>query len=381
MNDEHQIANLFRHGTRREFLGGLTAAGAAAFVAGCGGSSSGGSGSSKAAAVPKKVHGGDLNIYTWPDYFATKNLAKFQHETAIKIRLSTYSDNGVLFNKLNSPAGVGYDIAIPTSGWVPEMVSKGLLLKLDHSEIPFNTIDPNLLNKNYDPHNQYSIPKDWGVMGVVYDPAAVGGTIKTWSDFLNAGAKPGVTGKVGLSSSGWETIGAAIWAEGGDWNTTDVSVIQRGGAVMKDFAKNVKTFNTYDPNSMANGTLVLSQCNQSTARSAILLNSKLKFVVPGPTSELWVDNYVIPKSAPDVDQAYAFLRFQLQPKIQVTDTEFIGFPTAVKNLQKLLPASTKQRALIFGGSQVDLSKLTTFIVNPKTIQVYDQLQNEIQAAA
>jgi spermidine/putrescine transport system substrate-binding protein len=368
-----------RTATRREFLGAAGGAAAVSLLAGYGFAPAARAATRRV--VGRAASGGSLNIYTWPDYFSNKNLTAFEHSTKVSIHISTYDDNGVLFAKLNSPAGAGYDIAVPTSGWVPELAQRGLLQKLDHSKIPFDTIDPALLNRNYDPHNEYSIPKDWGVMGVVYDPAATGGLIKTWQDFIDAGAKPAVSGKVGLSSSGWETVGAAIWAEGGDWNTTDTKAIQRAGKVMIDFAKHVKTFNTYDPNSMANDTLVMSQCNQSTARSAILLNSKLKFVVPGPTSELWVDNYVIPKSAPDLDNAYAFLDFELVPAHQVTDTEFIGFPTAVKNLQKLLPGSTKQRSLIFGGSGVDLDKLTTFVVNSKTIQLYDQLQNEIQAAA
>jgi spermidine/putrescine transport system substrate-binding protein len=377
MNHEDPI-DLSASGTRRQFLAGAGAAGAGAFLAAYGLAPAAGS---AAPVLARPASGGSLNIYTWPDYFSNKNITGFEKSTGVDIRISTYDDNGVLFSKLNSPAGAGYDLAIPTSGWVPELVQRGLLQKLDHSKIPFSTINPGLLNKNYDPHNQYSIPKDWGVMGVIYDPAATGGAIKTWKDFFNAGAKSGVSGKVGLSSSGWETVGAAIWAEGGDWNTTNTKVIERAGKVLVAFAKNVKTFNTYDPTQMAKGTLVLAQCNQSTARAAIILNPKLKFVIPGPTSELWVDNYVIPKSAPDVDNAYAFLKYELEPAHQVIDTEFIGYPTAVKNLQKLLPASTKQRSLIFGGAGADLSKLTTFVVNQKTIQLYDQLQNEIQAAA
>jgi spermidine/putrescine transport system substrate-binding protein len=371
--------------TRRQFLG---AAAATALLAGCGGNSSAGSRSSSVGggstsafvSAARTAKGGHLSIYSFPEYFAIENIAAFTKQTGVHVRLSTYDDNNTLVTQLGSAGGGAYDIAIPTSGWVPELAQRGLLHKLDHSRIPFATIDPNLLDKNYDPGNQYSIPKDWGVFGVAYDPGAVGGKIKTWQDFLDAGTKPGVSGKVAVSNSGYETVATAIWAQGGDWNTTDTSVIQRAGATMKAFAKHVGSFNCI-PSVIAKGTIVLAQCNQSTARSAILLNPKLEFVIPGPTSELWVDNYVIPSGAPDLDQAYAFLDFELEPSRQVIDTEYIGFPTAVKNLQQLLPPSTKLRSLIFGGPGAALSKLTPFIVNPKTIQLYNQLQNEIQAAA
>ena len=37
--------------------------------------------------------------------------------------------------------------------------------------------------------------------------------------------------------------------------------------------------------------------------------------------------------------------------------------------------------MIFGGDKVDFDSLTSFIVNPETIGVYQQMQTEVQAAA
>lgn len=324
---------------------------------------------------------GALNVYSWPDYFSTGNLEAYAAKTGVTPNITTYDSNETLFAKLNSPAGAGFDIVIPSSSWIKQLADKGLLEELDHSKLNVASLDQDLLNRDYDPGNKYSIPKDWGLLGIVYDPEAVGGEIVTWEDFFKAGEKEGVSGKVRLSDSGWETVGPELWLQGKDWNTVNEADIRQAGERLKTFAKHVKSFSGLDPNSVANGSIVLAQTNQGTARAAIGLNPKLKWAVPGPFSELWVDNYAIVKGAPNLDQAYDFLSYQLQPEEQLSETQYIGFPAALEGLRDKLPADVENADIIFGGKDLDFSKLTSFVVNPETIGVYLAVQAEIQAAA
>jgi len=323
---------------------------------------------------------GALNIYSWPDYFSTDDLAAYAAKSGVTPNIATYNDNGAMFSKLNSPAGAGFDLVVPSSGWIKQLADKGLLLELDHSRIDFSALDQSLLNRDYDPGNKYSIPKDWGLLGVVYDPEVVG-EIKTWQDFYDAGAKPEVSGKIRLTTDAGETVGPALWIAGKDWNTATPDEIRGTKDFLKGFARHVKTFAGFDPAAMANGSIVLAQANQAAARGAIQQNPKLKWVVPGPHSEIWVDSYSIPAQAENADQAYDFLNFFLTPDIQVKETEYLGYPHAIAGLQAKLSADTKNADLIFGGSGVDFSALTSFIVNPDTIDVFQEVQNEVQAAA
>lgn len=322
-----------------------------------------------------------LNIYSWPDYFSTDDLAAYAAKSGVTPNIATYNDNGALFSKLNSPAGVGFDIVIPSSGWIKPLADKRLLAELDHSRIDFSALDPALLDRDYDPGNRYSIPKDWGLLGVVYDPDAVGGEIKTWQDFFDAGARPGVSGKVRLTKDAGETVGPALWIAGKDWNMATADDIRGTKDFLKGFARHVKTFSGFDPAALANGSIVLAQANQAAARGAIQQNPKLKWVVPGPHSEIWVNSYAIAAHAENVDQAYDFLNFFLSPDIQVRETQYLGYPHAIAGLQQKIAADTPHADLIFGGPGVDFNSLTSFIVNPETIDVYQEVQNEVQAAA
>jgi len=332
-------------------------------------------------ALAESASGGVLNVYSWPNYFSNESLANYARMSGVTPNITSYDSNDTLFAKLNSPAGADFDLVIPSSSWIRQMAERGLLQEIDHSRLNFAALDPALLNRDYDPGNKYSIPKDWGVLGVVYDPEAVGGEIRTWQDFLDAGAKPGVSGRVRMSDSGWETVGISLWIHGKDWNSATEAEIRAAGEEIKAFAKHVKSFSSLDPNQLANGSIVLAQSNQGTARAAIGLNPKLKFVVPGPMSELWVDNYAIPAKAPNVEQVYDFLAYQLEPDVQLSETQYIGFPAALAGLRDKLPPDTKNADLIFGGKDLDFSKLTSFVVDPATIGVYMEVQTEILAAA
>ena len=324
--------------------------------------------------------GGALNIYSWPDYFSTDDLAAYAAKSGVTPNIISYNANEIMFSKLNSPAGADFDIVIPSSGWIKQLADKNLLLELDHSKIDLSALDPSLLNRDFDPGNKYSIPKDWGLLGVVYDPEIVG-EIKTWQDFFDAGAKPEVSGKIRLTKSASETVGPALWLAGKDWNTATADDIRGTKDFLKGFAKNVKTFSSFDPAALASGAIVLAQANQAAARGAIQQNPKLKWVVPGPKSEIWVDNYAIAAQAQNVDQAYDFLNFFLSPDIQVKETAYLGYPAAIAGLQGKLGADTPNADLIFGGSGVDFGSLTSFIVNPSTIDVFQEVQNEVTAAA
>src|SRR6201985_802720 len=60
---------------------------------------------------------GALNIFSWPDYFSNDDPAAYAKKSGVTPNIATYNDNGALFSKLNSPAGAGFHVVIPSSGW------------------------------------------------------------------------------------------------------------------------------------------------------------------------------------------------------------------------------------------------------------------------
>ncbi|PZS10991.1 MAG: hypothetical protein DLM70_00080, partial [Chloroflexi bacterium] len=284
------------------------------------------------------------------------------------------------FAKLNTAGGDSFDIVVPSSDFVPVMAQRGLLQKLDKSRIPLKYVDSALLAKSFDPHNDYSIPKDYGTIGVIYDPAATKHPIASWQDFLDAGAAPGISGKVEVPDVPDENLGIALWAAGKDWNTDSESELRQAADVMKAFAKHIKAFNEFDVTGVTNGSVVMAVVTQGTARTMMEQKRSLKFVIPQPASELFVDNYCIVAKAPDVNQAYSFIDFMLQPDQQVKECVYIGYPTALPNLEPKLPKNVPLRDAIFI-KPADFARLTPHVIHPSVQGLVENLYNEIQAAA
>lgn len=379
--DLEVIVTSGRRTSRRQFLGAAGAGAGALFLAACGSSSSSSNTTTKAAGSRVALaKGGTLNLWTWPAYYAPSNLKAFQARTGTHLNIATYDSNDTAFAKLNSAGGSSFDIVVPTSDFVPVMASHNLLQKLDHSRIPFQYIDPKLLGKVFDPHNEYSIPKDYGTIGVVYDPAVVKTPIKTWQDFLDAGAKPGISGKVEVPDVPDENLGIALWAEGKSWNTDNLAELHHAADVMKAFAKHIKAFNEFDVSGVTSGAVAMAVVTQGTARLMMLQKKTLKFVIPLPQSELWVDNYCITAKAPDVNQAYSFISYMLQPAHQLKDCAYIGYPTALPGIESKLPASVPLRSEIFI-SPSDFARLVPHVIHPEIQGEVENLYSQIQAAA
>jgi spermidine/putrescine transport system substrate-binding protein len=379
--------------SRRGFLA-ASGVGLAAFLTACGGSSSssstaGGSSTAAGAATPASgptavtyPKGGALNVYSWPDYFAPANLKTWKDKTGAKLNVASYDSNDAMFAKLNTAAGSEYDMAIPTSSWIETMVSRDILQEIDPERIPWQNIDRELLDQAYDKGNKHSVPKTFGTSGVIYDPTVVGGELKTWQDFVDAAKKPGVSGKMSIPDGGNQALAIGLWINGQDWDTPDLAQWQKAADLIRDeLVPHVKTFGaTFDIDAFTTGKLVMGTTDSSVARQMVIKNPKLKYVTLLPHTELWVDNFTITKDAQDLDQAYSFIQHFLQPDVQVSETKFHGYPTALKGVKDKVGSSFKHPEVVFP-TEAQYASFQGQKIQPKIQGKIDQMFQQVKASA
>ena len=171
---------------RRAFLkGGTAAAGFAVVLTACGGSDdasdtgdsgdAGGEASGDYSRVINKASGA-LAMYTWGDYNDPDIVgALAESELGVSMKVDYYPSNEDLITKLAAGAGnSGFDIVVPTGPYIPQMVEKGLIQKLDMSKIPnFSNIDTAYTSQAWDPNNEYSVCKNWGSTGYFYNKTKI----------------------------------------------------------------------------------------------------------------------------------------------------------------------------------------------------------------
>ncbi|PTO94820.1 spermidine/putrescine ABC transporter substrate-binding protein PotD, partial [Vibrio sp. 10N.286.45.A3] len=108
----------------------------------------------------------ELYFYNWSEYIPNEVLEDFTKETGIKVYYSTYESNESMYAKLKTQ-GTGYDLVVPSTYFVSKMRKEGMLQELDKTKLShFADLDPNYLDKPFDPSNNYSIPYIWGATGI-----------------------------------------------------------------------------------------------------------------------------------------------------------------------------------------------------------------------
>lgn len=367
---------------RRRFLGLLAVTGSTALLAAC--APTGGTGTSPQATGGSLENA--LSVYTWGDYDSPDVVANFTAELGPKVTLDSYSSNEELIAKLIAAKGTsGYDIVVPTGVFIPQMIENDLLMKLNKDLLPnLANMDDAYLGRAWDPENDYSVCKAWGTTGFVYDKTVITRELMTWGDFFDA-AQNEASGRTSMSDDPAGIIGAYFWANDADWNTEDPDELEACRAFLIDqIAPHVSAFDSYPgTNAIPQGTQVLMQSWNGDARLGLMESSepeRWQWVLPGPITELWMDNWCIAAGAPHPEAAHAFLNFSMTPDNLVLNLDYIGYHVGGKDMeQAAVDAGLELPELIFFTDEQLGTMREQELNDSQTTRV--EIWNEMKAAA
>ncbi|WP_213815713.1 PotD/PotF family extracellular solute-binding protein [Glaciihabitans sp. dw_435] len=356
--------------SRRTVLGGAAAVGIAAFLAAC--ASPGGGGSA----------GGALNIYTWGEYDDPKVLSAYTKSKGPTITLDSYGSNAEMISKLSAAKGTtGYDICVPTHSSVKQMATAGLLTELDLTKLPnMKNLNAGVVDTPFDPGNKYSVCKDWGSTGYVYDTTVIKRELTSWADFLDA-AQNEASGSFSLLEDQGEVAFTYFYANGIDPNTTNKADVEAYRKfVLAKIAPHVQTFESSTNASISTSARALIHCWNGDARLGLLTNKepdRYKWVWPTEGANLWQDNWAIVKGAPHEDAAYQFINYVLDPTVSLKELTYVGYNTGIEGIEAAATAAGVERTdLIFISDEI-MSKLVysqMTSMDGTIISIYDELK-------
>jgi len=365
--------------TRRRFLG-LAGAGALLAACGDGGNTADsplGSGSGGATDI-----GGKLNIYTWATYTDPEVVSAFSTSSGVQVALDIYDSNEAAIAKLELAAGSsGYDIVVPTGVFIPQMVSKGLLQKLDKSKLPnLANVDPVYLDQPWDPGNEYSVCKDWGTTGIVYDRQIVPEPVTNWADYLRLAAAPKVSGMVTALAVPGDLTGIVFWRDDIDWTTTDPADLDRAEQILlAELVPHLKAFDSFPSTGMLEGSYAMSQVFSGDARVVLLEDpERYAWQLGAPKTELWMDNWTVTADAANTEAAYAFINEVLSPEVSAREVNFHGYNTGLTGIEDALP-DIEQGELVFFTDE-EVATMVPGAVNEAQDRLVEILNN-LRAAA
>lgn len=282
--------------------------------------------------------GGELRLYNWANYFPPDLMEKFEKDTGIKVSLDTYASDEDMIAKL-SAGGTGYDVVFPGGQTVEALIKQGLVAKIDAKSMPnFKNVAKPFQSVTGDENREYTVPYMWGTTGFTYDSSVVGELDESWKEFFEP--RDEFKGKIGALDSVADLYNAAAYYVGVDKCTEDPAEAEKILNVLlaqKPYVKIYATSGTIDA-MVAGETLLFQHWNGAAHRTKEQLSSAV-YVYPKEGTSFWSDNMMVPKGAPDLENAKKFLNWMMDPENAAVASNFSGYANSIMGSDKFMDES------------------------------------------
>ena len=257
---------------------------------------------------------GEVIVYNWGEYIDPETLSLFEEETGIKVVYDEYDTNETMYPKVEAGASA-YDVICPSDYMIQKMIDNDLL-----AEINFDNI-PNLKNigqqyfeqsKEFDPENKYSVPYCFGTVGILYNKTMVSGPIDSWSVLWDEQYADNIL----MQDSVRDAFMVALKLNGYSMNTLDETELQAAKNSLIEQKPLVQAY-VIDQvrDKMIGDEAAIGVIYSGEAIYTQRENENLEYVIPKEGTNVWIDSWVIPKNAPNKENAEKFIDFMCREDI------------------------------------------------------------------
>ena len=271
---------------------------------------------------PEGYEGQTLSIFNWSTYIAEDTVPNFEAACGVTVNYDIYESNEDMLARIRQ-GNPGYDLVVPSGDTVQRMSEEGLLIPLDMMMIPnVSNLLPELMGQAYDPDNEWSLPYQWGTIGVGYRTEAFPDGINSWQQVWD------YEGSVAWLDDRQAMFGIAHILLGQDANSTDQDEINAARDYLIENGGNVVTVAGDD------GQVLLER---GEVEIAIEYNGDLSqiisecacddyaYVIPDEGSNVWIDNMAIPVDAPNPALAMVFIDYILDARVGADLTNYVEY--------------------------------------------------------
>ncbi len=284
---------------------------------------------------PDGFAGQSLSVYNWTTYIAEDTIANFEALCDVDVTYDTFPTDDEMLARIRQ-GNPGYDIVVPSGSVTYLMIDEGLLLPLDRDNIPnYANLDPTFTGLDFDPDNTYTVPYQWGTIGIGYNTEAVGEEITSWSQLWSYG------GPTSWLEDVRAMMGVALQILGYDPNTRDPGEVAEARDFLVENGGNVVYMNQDDGQEV----LLRGEADIVTEYSGDIFQiidececDTYAYVIPDEGTNFWVDNLAIPVDAPNKALAEVFIDYVLDAKVgaDISNYTAYGSPNAASIEQGLI---------------------------------------------
>lgn len=339
---------------------------AASSLAGCGSSSSG--------------ENGEVYVYNWGEYIDPDTLDMFEEETGIKVIYDEFDTNEAMYPKVEAGSSA-YDVICPSDYMIEKMIDNDLLQELNFDNMP--NAKSNIGSQYYeqsegfDPGNKYSVPYCWGTVGILYNTTMVDEPVTSWSILWDEKYSDNIL----MQSSVRDAFMVALKLNGYSMNTVDETELESAKDALITQKPLVQAY-VIDQvrDKMIGGEAALGVIYSGEAIYTQRENPDLEYVIPEEGTNVWIDSWVIPKNAPNKENAEKFIDFMCRGDIALMNFEYITYSTPNTAAKELIEDEDIKNSEIAFPDLSKYNNLETFsYLGEEGDELYNNLWKEVMA--
>ena len=322
---------------------------------------------------------GQVIVYNWGEYIDPEIIDLFEEETGIDVIYEEFETNEIMYPKIQSGA-IAYDVVCPSDYMIQRMIENDLLAEINYDHIPnLKYIGDNYMkmSRQFDPENKYSVPYLWGTVGILYNKKMVDEPVDSWGILWDKKYDDSIL----MQDSVRDAFAVALKYLGYSLNSTDLDELEAAKNLLIEQKPLVQAY-VIDQvrDKMIGGEAALGVIYSGEALYCQQENPDLDYVIPKEGTNIWIDSWVIPKNAKNVENAEAFINFLCRPDIAKMNFDYITYSIPNTAGRDLIDDESLRNSPIAFPDDSKLENCETFrFLGDDNDALYNRLWREIKS--
>lgn len=315
---------------------------------------------------------GELNIYAWAESISPALIEKFSKENDVKVNVDSFTSNEDLLTKLQAGSS-GYDIATPSQHFLRVMIDQGIIENFGASKLKaYENIEEKWRNQWWDETQDYSIPLAYGTAGFVVNTDQYKGPTDSFKYFFEPEGE--LKGKIALLSYPDEVIGAAQLYLGVPFCSEDQAEMKKVLDLLMAQKPSVAVYSSDNIASrLASGEVSAHFWWDGDSLRARKTGSPVKLAMTKEGLVGWMDSYVIPKGAPNHDNAVKFIEFMSTLENATEQMNFYSHSSPMKVIEDKVENTKETAPELYPDVPITFSRTCSAAAQDLVTRVWTQL--------
>ncbi len=323
---------------------------------------------------------GEVYVYNWGEYIDPDTITMFEEETGIKVIYDEYETNEIMYPKVEAGSSA-YDVLCPSDYMIQKLIANDLIQELNFDNMPNAKANIGAQYyeqaKEFDPENKYCVPYCWGTVGILYNKTMVDEPVTSWSILWDEKYADNIL----MQDSVRDAFMVALKLNGSSMNTLDEAELEAAKNALIQQKPLVQAYVVDQVrDKMIGGEAALGVIYSGEAIYTQRENPDLEYVIPEEGTNVWIDGWVIPKNAPNKENAEKFIDFMCRADIALMNFEYITYSTPNDAARELIEDEDIKNSSIAFPDLSQYSNLETFTyLGEEGDELYNSLWKEVMS--